>query len=105
MVRMCSFVCKAKRSAREAEQGPLVDERSVREPNVLCDDCHCKYWFKEYVSVSGQENYAGAGVIENESGPCARRRGPRITGYMFTRKKSSASSVQRFAAHDIKWYA
>ena len=99
------FVCETKRSACEAEKGPLVDERSVREPNVLCDDCHCKYWFKEYVSVSGQENYAGAGVIENENGPCARRIGPRITGHVFTRKKSSTSSVQRSVARDIKWLA
>ena len=29
------FVCDTKRSALEAEQGPLVEERSVREANVL----------------------------------------------------------------------
>ena len=29
------FVCDTKRSAREAEQGPLVEERSVREANVF----------------------------------------------------------------------
>ena len=29
------FVCETKRLAREAEQGPLVEERSVREANVL----------------------------------------------------------------------
>ena len=69
----------------------------------FCDDCHSIYWFKEY--VSGQEKYTGAGVIENENGPCARRRGPRITGQMFTRKKSSTSSMQRSAARDITWYA
>ena len=39
------FVCDTKRSAREAEQDPLVKERSVREAN----DCHCAYWFKEYI--------------------------------------------------------
>ena len=29
------FVCDTKRSASEAEQGPLVEERSIREANVL----------------------------------------------------------------------
>ena len=29
------FVCGKKRSARAVEQGPLVEERSVREANVL----------------------------------------------------------------------
>ena len=29
------FVCDTKRSAREAEQGPPVEERSVREATVL----------------------------------------------------------------------
>ena len=45
------------------------------------------------------------GVTENENGPCARIRGPRITGQMFSRKKSSASSVQMSVARDKKWYA
>ena len=47
----------------------------------------------------------GLGVIENENGPHAWSRGSRITGQMFSRKISSASSVQRSAARDIKWHA
>ena len=29
------FVCETKRSAREAEKGPIVEERSVREVNMF----------------------------------------------------------------------
>ena len=29
------FVCDTKRSARKAEQGPLLEERSIREANVF----------------------------------------------------------------------
>ena len=29
------FVCDIERSAREAEQGPRVEDRSIREANVL----------------------------------------------------------------------
>ena len=59
----------------------------------LCDDCHGKYWFKEY--VSGKQKYVMVGVIENENGPCARSRGPRITGQIaLTKEKSREQSSE-----------
>ena len=44
------FVCDTKRSAREAEQVPLVEKGPYVKLTCLCDDCHCTYWFKEYIS-------------------------------------------------------
>ena len=70
------------------ENGPrATGRRPYVKLTCLFDDCHCKYWFKEYVSI--KQTYVMAGVIENENGPCARNRGPRITGQNVLAKEKS----------------
>ena len=79
-------VCCTNRFASEAEQGPLVEKRSVCEAKVSC------HWFKKYVSDQKEDTLRLGTALDNEKGPCSRRRGPRITGKIFTRTKSPVSS-------------